>query len=280
VTGALTSAPARIAAGVPPRAPAGGLSWRLQGSLAVGRLGTLELRQEDLALPPPPRPGDERLGTLAVRGVEPLADGRGWLVTVEPLAPGPTLVPALDLGDGRRVPELRVAVPRTVPYGAPWMALGGGTRDQLPPVPFPWAWTLLLLLPLALLGALAVRGYRRGVPARMRRRAGSAFQQHWPPRSDDRAALEAAHAAGRDLLAAHFGPEARSWDFAACRERGLAPWGAWIDCLDRARFAGSAPPYPPLADLLASLAAAVATTSATAVARTPAKPPAGNGAAR
>jgi hypothetical protein len=224
-----------------------GAAWSLRGDLAVGRLGTLELRQDDPAQPPLPRPGEERLGSLAVRGVEPLRDGRGWRVTVEPLAPGATAVPALDLGDGRRVPELRVSVPRTVPYGAPWMAPAGT------PIPFPWAWTLTLLLPLALAAGLGLRAFRRGAPARARRRAGAAFRRHWPPRAPDRPALDAAHACGRSLLAAHFGPEALSWNATACRARGLEPWGTWIDGLDQARFAGAAPAWPALADLLAAL---------------------------
>jgi len=233
--------------------PAPGPVWKLEGELAVGRLGTLQLRQDDPAQPPPPRPGEERLGTLAVRGVEALRDGRGWRITVEPLAPGLTLVPPLDLGEGRSTPELRVLVPRTVPYGAPWLAVGGGAQDRLPPVPFPWAWTLVLLLPLGLLGWLAARGFRRGAPARQRRRARHAFSRHWPPQSGERAELDAAHAAGRTLLAAHFGPEALSWGPAALREHGLDPWAAWSSSLDSARFAGAAPAFPPLAALLAPL---------------------------
>jgi hypothetical protein len=186
--------------------------------------------------------------------VEPLRDGRGWLVTVEPLAPGPTVVPGLDLGDGRRTPELRLTVPRTVPYGAPWMALGGGAQDRLPPLPFPWAWTLALLLPLALAGLLGVRAWRRGTPARARRRAGTAFGRHWPPREAERTVLDAAHASGRALLAAHFGPEALSWGAPACRARGLEPWAAWIEALDQARFGAGGSLFPPLAELLAALA--------------------------
>jgi len=72
----------------------------------MGQLGTLELRQPDPALPPPPRPGDQ-LGPLAVRAVEPLGDGRGWRITVQPLAPGQVVVPPMELGDGRSTPELR-----------------------------------------------------------------------------------------------------------------------------------------------------------------------------
>jgi len=56
--------------------------WKAPAQLALGRLSRLELRQEDPAQPPPPRPGEDRLGPLAVRAVAPLADGRGWSVTV------------------------------------------------------------------------------------------------------------------------------------------------------------------------------------------------------
>jgi hypothetical protein len=231
-----------------------GPAWNLRGDLAVGRLGTLELRQEDPAQPPLPRPGEERLGSLAVRAVEPLRDGHGWLVTVQPLAPGPTVVPGLDLGDGRRTPELRLTVPRTVPYGAPWMALGGGAQDRLPPLPFPWAWSLALLLPLALAGMLGARAWRRSAPARARRRAGSAFSRHWPPPGAGRPALDAAHASGRALLASHFGPEALSWDAPACRARGLQPWAAWVEALDQARVGAGGGALPSLPDLLAALA--------------------------
>jgi len=236
----------------PPAVPAAGPAWTVEGQLAVGRLGALVLRQDAPGSAPLPRPGAERLGALAVRGVEPLRDGRGWRLTVEPLAPGLTVVPPLDLGDGRSAPELRLTVPRTVAYGAPWMALGGGAQDRLPPLPFPWAWTLLLLLPLALPGWAAARWFRRGAPARRRRRAAHGFSRHWPP-GPGRAALDAAHGAGRELLAAHFGPEALSWGPAALRERGLEPWAAWSVSLDAARFAGAQPGFPALAALLAAL---------------------------
>ena len=231
------------------------LVWKAPGELALGRLSSLELRQDDPALPPPPRPGDERLGSLAVRGVEPLRDGRGWRITVQPLAPGTVLVPPMDLGDGRLTPELRVTVPRTVPYGAPWMGVGGGALDRLPPLPFPWPWTLAPLLPLAVLAWLLAARFRRGAPVRRRHAARRAFIHHWPPATLDRPALDAAHAAGRALLAAHFGPEALSWGPAAFRARGLEPWAAWSRDLDRARFAGETPALPALAALLAALEA-------------------------
>jgi len=229
------------------------LVWKAPAELALGRLAALELRQEDPALPPPPRPGEERIGPLAVRGVEALRDGRGWRITVQPLAPGTVLVPPIDLGDGRPTPELRVTVPRSVPYGAPWMGVGGGALDRLPPLPFPWPWALAPLLPLAFLGWLLAARFRRAAPTRRRHAARRAFAHHWPPAAPDRAALDAAHAAGRALLAAHFGPEALSWGPQAFRDRGLEPWAAWSRSLDQARFAGAHPAFPALAALLGAL---------------------------
>jgi len=225
--------------------------WTAPRELAVGRLAVLELRQPDPALPPPPRPG-ETLGPLPVRGVEPLADGRGWRITVQPLAPGVALVPPLDLGDGRLTAPLRLEVPRTAAFGAPWMGVGGGAEDRLPALPFPWPWTLPPLLPLAALGWLLAARLRRGAPARRRRAARRAFARHWPP-ARERAALDTAHAAGRTLLAARFGPEALGWGPEACRERGLEPWAEWILSLDQARFGGAEPAFPALAALLAAL---------------------------
>jgi hypothetical protein len=233
-----------------------GAAWQVPADLALGRLAQLELRQEDPAQPPLPRPGEDRLGPLAVRGVEPLAGGLGWRLTVQPLAPGTFALPPLDLGDGRAAPELRFTVPRTVAHGAPWMGVGGGALDRLPPVPFPWPWALPLLLPLAALGWLLAARFRRGALARRLHRARRAFARHWPPADRDRAALDAAHAAGRALLAAHFGPGALGWGAAACRARGLEPWAAWIGGLDAARFGpadGEVPAWPALAELLARL---------------------------
>ncbi len=227
--------------------------WKAPAQLALGRLSRLELRQEDPAQPPPPRPGEDRLGPLAVRAVAPLADGRGWSVTVQPLAPGTFLIPPLDLGDGQATPGLRITVPRTAPYGGAWMGVGGGELDRLPPVPFPWAWTLPPLLLLAALAWFLVWRLRRGAPARKRHGARRAFIHHWPPAPGDRAALDAAHAAGRALLAAHFGPEALSWGPSAFRARGLEPWAAWSASLDAARFARLQPAFPPLDALLNAL---------------------------
>jgi hypothetical protein len=230
-----------------------GLAWKLPPQLALGRLARLELRQEDPAQAPPPRPGEDRLGPLLVRAVEPLADGRGWAVTVQPMAPGSFLVPPVDLGDGRLTPALAVTVPRTVPFGAAWMGVGGGQLDRLPPLPFPWPWTLPPLLLLAALAWLPARRYLRAAPARKRHAARRAFIQHWPPAPSDRPALDAAHAAGRALLAAHFGAEALSWGPPAFQARGLEPWAAWSRSLDAARFAGARPAFPPLAALLGAL---------------------------
>jgi hypothetical protein len=159
----------------------------------------------------------------------------------------------MDLGDGRVTPELRITVPRTVPYGAGWMGVGGGALDRLPPMPFPWPWALPPLLLAAALAWLLAGRYRRGAAARKRHAARRAFVQHWPPAQAGRAALDTAHAAGRALLAAHFGPEALSWGPAAFRARGLEPWAAWSATLDAARFSGTEPALPALAALLAAL---------------------------
>lgn len=242
----------------------GAAVWTAPPELALGRLGTLELRRESPSQPPLPRPGDDRLGPLAVRAVEPLPDGGGWRLTVQPLAVGTFVVPPLDLGEGWTTRELRVTVPRTVPFGAPWVGVGG-----LPPVPFPWPWAMPLLLPLALLAAALVRWRRRGTGRRRLRAARRAFARRWPPAAADRATLDAAHQAGRALLAAAFGPEALSWGAAALQARGLGPWAAWLRALDAARFSGRTPSMdpeaprrdpgnlplaaPPLAELLASL---------------------------
>jgi hypothetical protein len=233
-------------------------AWGPPPDLALGQLANLDLRLPPGAAGPLPRPGDDRLGPLAVRAVEPLPDGAGWRLTVQPLAPGAYRIPALDLGAGWATGELAVTVPRTVAYGAPWMGLGGGGLDRLPPVPFPRAWTLPLALPLALLGLALARWRRRGARDRRRRAARRAFARRWPPAAGTRAALDAAHGTGRALLAAYFGTEALSWGPAACGARGLEPWADWIRALDTARFAGhpgpGAPAGPPLAELLGCLA--------------------------
>ena len=226
-------------------------------AVAMGQLTTLELREEDPAQPPLPRPGEDRLGPLAVRGVEPMRDGRGWRITVQPMAPGIAVLPPLDLGDGRRAPELRLAIPRTVAYATPWVSVGGGHQDVLPYLDFPALWALVLLLPLAALGGFLLRAARRQAPARRRQAALRAFARHWPPASRDRTALDAAHAAGRELLAATFGEEARSWGVPTFQARHLDVWGEWVRSLDAARFALAEPPFPPLAHLADALRSAL-----------------------
>ena len=227
-------------------------TWKTP-NLAVGQLATLELREEDPAQPPLPRPGEDRLGPLAVRGVEPMRDGRGWRITVQPMATGTAVIPPLDLGDGRRAPELRLAIPRTVPYGTPWVGVGGGREDLLPYQDFPAAWALVPVLPLAALVWFLLRTSRRKAPARRRQAARRTFAHHWPPAGRDRATLDAAHAAGRELLAATFGEQARSWGPPAFQARHLEVWGEWIRSLDAARFALADPPFPPLAQLVDAL---------------------------
>ena len=227
--------------------------WKAPAELPMGSLGTLELRDEDPLAPPLPRPGEDRLGPLSVRGVDPLKDGRGWRITVQPLGPGLAIVPPMDLGDGRRTPELRLTVPRTVPYGAPWVAVGGGRTDLLPYIPFPWEWATLLVIPLAALAWGVWRRYQRGAAGRRRRLARRAFAHAYPPKAPDRALLDAAHAAGRELLAAHFGPDALGWGADAFHARKLDAWASWVHSLDAARFARATPPFPPILTLLASL---------------------------
>jgi hypothetical protein len=219
----------------------------------MGRLTDLELVEMDLTQPPLPRPGEDRMGALAIRAVTPLADGRGWRITVQPLGTGMAILPPMDLGDGRRTPELRIPVPRTVPFGDPWMGVGGGQADRLPRIPFPWAWGSLLALPLLALGGLLLSRWRGGARGRALRRARHAFRHAWPPARGDRDTLDAVHLAGRTLLAARFGNVARSWGEAECRAAGAPHWGQWIDSLDSARFARQSPPLPPLEALLQDL---------------------------
>lgn len=229
--------------------------WTAPKELPFGTLGTVELREDDPSKPAPTRPGDDRLGPLELRGAEPLADGRGWRLTVQALQPGTQLVSPIDLGDGRRTPELRISVPRTTPFGAPWVGVGGGQEDLLPLAPFPWAWASLLLLPVFALLWAGFHYWRRGSSGRRLKRARNAFRHHWPPPSWERAALDLAHARGRDLLAARFGEEARSWGTAECLRHRLSPWVRWVQAMDEGRFGGVRPTLPALEELLKSLEA-------------------------
>lgn len=227
--------------------------WKVPEQLAFGQMAVLELVESDPAAPPLPRPGDENLGPLALRGVEATPDGRGWKLTVQPLVPGLVVVPPLDLGDGRRAPELRLQVPRTTPYGADWKGVGGGLQDRLDPLPFPWLWASLAALPLLALGAWILRRVRKGGPGRAWRHARRAFAAAWPPKSRQRAALDASHGAGRELLAKVFGDEARAWGPQAFRRLQLDAWAAWAEGLDAARFGGTEPPRAKAEDLLQAL---------------------------
>lgn len=227
--------------------------WRAPAELPFGKLATLELREDDPKQPPLPRPGDEKLGPLFLRSVEAMPDGRGWKLTVQALTPGVAVVPAMDLGDGRRTPELRVRVDRSIPFGAPWMGVGGGREDELPEIPFPYGWASLLLLPFVLFGYYLVRRWRRNSGKRAQKRAKAAFAKAWPPPSKQREALDAAHAAGRDWLAAVVGDEARSWGPKDFRAQSLDPWATWVESLDAARFGRATPAFPPFLDLKRSL---------------------------
>ena len=228
--------------------------WKAPAQLRLGRLQTLELREEDPSKPAPGRPAlEDRLGPLRLRAVEPLPDGRGWRLQVQALSPGLAVVPPLDLGDGQRSPELRLPVPRTIPYGGPWVGFGGGNDDLLPAIPFPWAWASLLLLPPAALVYGLGRRWGRGRGQRRLRHAAHAFRRQWPPRNGARESLDAAHALGRDLLAARFGESARAWGTAEFQSFHLDPWEQWARSLDAARFGRTEPPFPPVEPLLAAL---------------------------
>jgi len=230
-------------------------AWKAPAQVKLGELVMLELREEDPARPAPPRPAvEERLGPLRLRSLEPLPDGRGWRFQVQALAPGAAVIPALDLGNGERSPELRLPVPRSIPFGGPWVGFGGGNEDLLPAIPFPWAWASLLLLPpLGLLAGL-IRRWRQGSARRHLHQTSRAFRQHWPPPDRTRATLDAAHGRGRELLAARFGEAARAWGAQDFLDRGLPAWEQWVQSLDAARFGRTEPPFPPSEPLLAALA--------------------------
>jgi hypothetical protein len=196
---------------------------------------------------------EERLGPLHVRSMEPLPDGRGWRFQVQALEPGLAVIPPLDLGNEQRSPELRVSVPRSIPFGGPWMGFGGGNEDRLPAIPFPWAWASLLLLPPVALGVWVVRRWRQGSRRRRLHRAIHVFQRHWPPVDRERTTLDAVHALGRDLLAASFGEAARAWGPGDFQARGLGPWDQWAKSLDAARFGRTEPPFPAPEPLVAAL---------------------------
>lgn len=229
--------------------------WKAPKELRFGQLEVLELREDDSAAKPLPRPVvDEKLGPLRLRALEPLADGKGWRFQVQALEPGTVLIPALDLGDGRRAPELRLPVPRTTPHGAPWMGWGGGREDQLPLLPFPYGWAAAALSPLLLVVAGLFMLWRRGANGRRQRHARHLFAKAWPP-VRERNALDKAHAAGRELLGAHFGGEALAWGADEFRKRGLDPWVQWVQSLDAARFGLLSPPFPDLPILMKNLEA-------------------------
>ncbi len=232
----------------------GAPAWKAPAQLKLGELQSLELREEDPAKPALPRPTvEDQLGPLRLRSMEPLPDGRGWRFQVQPLLPGLAVIPPLDLGNGQRSPELRVQVPRTIPFGGPWVGFGGGNDDLLPAIPFPWAWASLLLVPPLALLAWLLRRWRRGSATRRIRRALRTFRGHWPPADRERATLDAAHGLGRDLLAARFGEDARAWGTVEFQDRALGPWVQWLRSLDAARFGRSEPPFPLPDQLVAAL---------------------------
>jgi hypothetical protein len=232
--------------------------WKAPTQLKLGELQGLELREEDPSKPALPRPTvEDRLGPLYLRSMEPLPDGRGWRFQVQALEPGLAVIPALDLGNGQRSPELRVWVPRNIPYGGPWVGIGGGNDDLLPAIPFPWAWASVLLLPPLGLITWVIRRWRRGSPKRRLHHAIHAFQRQWPPANRERATLDIVHGLGRDLLAARFGEAARAWGPADFQTHHLGPWDLWVKSLDAARFGRTEPPFPAPEPLVAALRARV-----------------------
>lgn len=229
-------------------------TWKAPDQLKLGELQVLELREEDPSKPAPPRPTvEERLGPLRLRAMEPLQDGRGWRFQVQALEPGLAVVPALDLGNGQRSPELRLLVPRTIPYGGPWVGFGGGNEDRLPGLPFPWIWASLLLVPPLALVGWAIHRWRKGSAKRRLHRAIHEFQRHWPPANRERDTLDAAHGLGRDLLALSFGEGARAWGPWEFQAHHLGPWDQWAKSLDAARFGHTEPPFPAPESLVAVL---------------------------
>ncbi len=234
-------------------------AWKAPTQLNLGELQVLELREDDPSKPAPPRPTvEDHLGPLHLRAMEPLPDGRGWRFQVQALEPGLAVIPALDLGNGQRSPELRLWVPRSIPYGGPWVGFGGGNDDRLPAIPFPWAWASLLLLPPLALATWGVQRWRRGSAKRRLHRAVHAFRRQWPPANRERTTLDTAHGLGRDLLAARFGEGARAWGTVDFQDRALGPWVQWLRSLDAARFGRTEPPFPAPDQLVSTLQAAKA----------------------
>jgi hypothetical protein len=212
--------------------------WRAPAKIQVGGAATIEVVDMDPASPPMPRPGEERLGPFALRSAIPIENGRGWRLVIQALGPGAAVVPSMDLGQGTVIPELKIQVARTVPFGAPWMGLGGGGDDAPPGVGFPWGWAALPLLPLGLALSLAVRLWRGRAPGRRLARARRRFAAVWPPISLDRAEIDRVGARGRDLMAGAWGEEARSWGGRELLEQNNAAWASWCNFMDHARFGG------------------------------------------
>jgi hypothetical protein len=229
-------------------------AWKAPAQLKLGELLVLELREEDPSKTSFPRPTvEDHLGPLHLRSMEPLPDGRGWRFQVQALEPGLAVIPGLDLGNEQRSPELRLWVPREIPYGGPWMGFGGGDEDRLPASPFPWAWASLLLIPPLGLIAWAVFLWRKGNARRRLHHAIRAFQKQWPPVDRERGTLDAAHGLGRDLLAARFGEAARAWGPRDFQAHDLRLWNQWAESLDAARFGRTEPPFPSPEPLVAAL---------------------------
>ena len=130
------------------------------------------------------------------------------------------------------------------------MGVGGGGEAGRDARPFPWGGARVALSRRLLPDWLVRRRWGGSAGKRRLRQLGRAFAQAWPPASKAREALDAAHGAGRALLAARYGEEARAWGVAAFREQHLEAWAAWCASLDAARFGRTEPPFPPLKALL------------------------------
>ncbi|MDR1841483.1 MAG: hypothetical protein LBQ86_06120 [Holophagales bacterium] len=232
-------------------------AWRAPAQIPLGELVVIELWENDPTLPALPRPGEDKLGQLAIRSISPTENNRGWRLTLQALAPGLALIPPIDLGGGRISPELKIQVVRTVPYGAPWMGFGGGGVDAPPLFRFPWEWALLCAMPLAVLVYLIIWLWSKGSPKRRLKRAKRAFAVLWPPGSPERGMIDQIHKAGMELIAIAWGNDAKSWGEDEFTKRNIKPWAAWRNFIDNARFGDASKKpetaIPTLLELIKSL---------------------------
>ena len=230
--------------GRPPPRAAHGKAWarpRTDGEVASPSAPPLPA-----ARPGPPGPsGPARRGApagrprLAHHGAAPGAGPR------RDAGPGP----------GRR-PHHSRAADRGAPHHAlrrrPGWASAAAGRTCLPDIPFPWAWAT----PPGHPRGRSWSGSRAGATGppgagRRRRAARRAFAPPLAAPGRDRAHLDAAHAAGRELLAAHFGEEALGLGPGGLPGPGPGRLGTWVRrAWTRPASPGTEPPSPPLLALL------------------------------